>query len=380
MIIDGTAAARRVDQARVSEWVAEQRVFISSAMADTAEERRAVAEALGRLGTRAVWFEEFGRDGDAEEAYLSELDMSTIYLGILNEIYGRPNPPDGDSATEIEYRRARQLGKRVNVYVAADAPSREGNLARFIDRIRFSVTTESYVNATDLARRVERRLVELASEALTPWIKVGELVFRADEIVDSGGAMLIRARAGEEISYRLEQLRDQGFGRTRLDIVLRSRVATGEFTNFRRTLRAGGGEDIEIELANLQAARGEAMRAGTDGKTPDDLVELGLRRLFLGEPIPDQLGMFGFMTESGIDTDDLRQAFELPNEFAEAVARLVVTQGLVGRGNAQRVASFRLGPRDGAVRHLELDWVEPKVYTDVEPQRRHLEGSWREPA
>src|SRR5205814_280434 len=94
------------------EWLAEQRVFISSAMGDTSAERRAVAETVEEMGGRAVWFEEFGRDADAEEAYLTEVDASTIYVGILNERYGRPNPPDGDSATEMEYRRAREGGKR----------------------------------------------------------------------------------------------------------------------------------------------------------------------------------------------------------------------------------------------------------------------------
>src|SRR6266487_3388730 len=89
MIIDTTAAARRADDQRVREWQAGQRVFISSALADTGAERRAVAETVAELGARPVWFEEFGRDGDAEEAYLTEVDTSTIYVGILNEVYGR---------------------------------------------------------------------------------------------------------------------------------------------------------------------------------------------------------------------------------------------------------------------------------------------------
>ncbi|MEV6283476.1 DUF4062 domain-containing protein [Kribbella sp. NPDC051770] len=380
MIIDTTAAARRVGRDQLAEWLAEQRVFISSAMGDTMAERRAVAEAVEGLSARPVWFEEFGRDADAEEAYLGELEASTIYVGVLNELYGRPNPPDGDSATEIEYRRARQIGKRINVYVAAEAPGREGSLARFIERVRFSVTTETYSDVADLARRVERRLGELAAEALTPWIKVGDFVFRADEITDSGTKLTIKARVGEEIAHRLEELRDQGFGRQQSDVVLRSRVAAGKLMNVQRTYRAGGGEDLMIELGNVQPVRGDRMRAGTDGHTPDDLVELGVRSLFLGEPIPDRLGMLSFMTETGIKADDLRQAFELPNEFAEAVVRLVVVEGLVGSSNAQRVVSISVGPRNGNVRHLEIEWVEPKIYSDVEPQHRHVEGDWYRPA
>jgi hypothetical protein len=134
VIIDTTAGARRADPDRLREWLAAQRVFLSSAMGDTAPERRAVAEAVEAEGAR---FEEFGRDADAEEAYLTEVDSSTVCLGILNEQYGRLNPPDGFSATEAEYLRAPEVGKRVHVLVAADAPDREGHMSRFIDRVRF---------------------------------------------------------------------------------------------------------------------------------------------------------------------------------------------------------------------------------------------------
>jgi hypothetical protein len=51
MIVDATAAARRADPARMHEWLAEQRVFISSAMRDTAAERRAVREVVEEMGS-----------------------------------------------------------------------------------------------------------------------------------------------------------------------------------------------------------------------------------------------------------------------------------------------------------------------------------------
>src|SRR4051812_36677081 len=121
MIVDTTAAARRSDPERAREWLANQRAFISSAMADTADGRQRVAAAVEELGARSLWFEEFGRDADPEQAYLAEVDLSTIYIGILKELYGR-QLPSGFSATEAEYERAREGGKRVAVYVAANAP------------------------------------------------------------------------------------------------------------------------------------------------------------------------------------------------------------------------------------------------------------------
>jgi hypothetical protein len=56
MIIDTTAAAWRADDQRGREWQANQRVFISSALADTDAERRAVAETVAELGATPVWF------------------------------------------------------------------------------------------------------------------------------------------------------------------------------------------------------------------------------------------------------------------------------------------------------------------------------------
>lgn len=379
MLIDATAAARRADPDRAREWLAAQRVFTSSAMSDTAPERRAIAAAVEEEGARAVWFEEFGRDADAEEAYLTEVDSSTIYIGVLNEIYGRLNPPEGFSATEMEFLRAREGGKRVGVFVSADAPGREGHSARFIERVRFFITTENYSDADDLARRVRRRLHELAAEALSPWVKLDELVFRADQVDDAGDTVTVRARVSDEIAHHLESARDRRFGTTRLRFVHRGRVVEGDLAGVRRTTNASGADELTIELARVERAQPNTSRAGTSGKSPDDLVELGLRSLFLGEALPDSLGMLGSMTDPGIDTDDLRQAFDQPNETAEAIARIVVTVGLVGSGNATRLIHFSLGPRVRDARRLAIEWEEPQTYSDREPNRRRLEGEWRRP-
>jgi hypothetical protein len=86
--------------------------------------------------------------------------------------------------------------------------------------------------------------------------------------------------------------------------------------------------------------------------------------------------MLDFMTETGINRDDLWQGFTQPNEVAEAITRLVVTEGLVGSGRAARISSFALGPRVGDARRVEIEWVDPRAYTNAEPVRRRLEGNW----
>jgi uncharacterized protein DUF4062 len=381
VIIDGNAAALQPEEAAARAWIRNQRVFISSAMGDTGEGRRAVAEAVAAEGGQPVWFEEFGRDASPDEAYMAEVDSATIYFAILNELYGRQMPPEGFSATELEYMRARERGKRVNVWVAENAPAREGHLSRFInERLRVFITTESFSDTADLARRVRRRLTELAAEDLSPWVKVDELVFRADEIDDRGSSLAIRARLDSELLHRLETIRDEQYSRTRHRLAYGDRVVEGELAGLQRRTRAGGSSEVTLEFAQVAPPQSDRLRAGAGGISSEEQVEVGLRHQLFGEPLPEALGPLGFMAASGIDDGDLRQAFEFPNEYAEAVTRLVISDGLLGSGNAGRIVEFRLGPRLASTRRLRLEWEDARRYTNVEPSRRVIEGEWRLPA
>lgn len=376
LTVDLTAAARRADPERMHDWLGAQRVFISSAMADTANERRAVAAAIEDEGARAVWFEEFGRDADAEEAYLTEVDSCTTYVAILNQIYGRQNAATGYSATEAEYHRAREGGKRVVIFVAEDGSAREGHLTHFInDRLRVFLTTENYAETEDLVRRVRRRLHDLAAEALSPWVKLGDLIFRADEIVEDATTAVIKFQTNEDIAYRIGGLRDQQYGRRQLRLTYETRVVDGELSDVRRTVRAGGRSEMEVTLSRLQLPGGNQMRAGTTGYGADDLTELGLKHQLFQEPLPDHLAMMG-LTATGVEDDDLRQCFELPNEVAEALTRLVLADGLVGGGRASRITRCQLGPRTQGSRRLLLEWEDPNVYRDQAPNRRSITGDW----
>ena len=376
LTVDLTAAARRADPEVVREWLGNQRVFISSAMIDTAEERRSIAAAVENEGARAVWFEEFGRDANAEEAYLTEVDSSTIYVAILNKIYGRQNPVSGYSATEAEYHRAREGGKRVVILVAEDGTGREGLLTHFInDRLRVFLTTENYVDTDDLARRMRRRLRDLAAEALSPWVKLGDLIFRADQIVEDATSAVITFQANEDVAYRVGALRDQHYARGQLRFSYESRVVDGELTDVRRTVRAGGRSELQVTLSRLHLPSTSPMRGGTTGYGADDLTELALRHQIFGEPLPEQIGMMG-LAATGIDDEDLRLCFTLPNEVAEAVTRLVLLEGLVGGGRASRITRFQLGPRTQGRRRLLLEWEDPLVYRDQPPSRRTVNGEW----
>lgn len=375
--IDLTAAARRADPDAARDWLAEQRVFISSAMADTAAERRALADAVEAEGAHPVWFEELGRDASAAEAYLVGVDSATIYIGVLNEVYGAMLET-GFSPTETEYERARDRGQRRVVYVAAEAPAREGHLRRFIDRVQVFLTTEMYADADDLVRRVQRRLHELAAEALAPWVKLGDYVFRADLIDERDDTVTLHARASDDVAYAIEGLRGEQWGRSRTRLTYHAGVLDGEVASVRRTTRAGGGSTLEVTLERVTRPQVNRMRSSLNSISPDDLVEAGVRHVLLGEPLPDAIGGgFGFFAETGINADDLGQAFAAPNEIVEPITRLVLTEGLGGSGNAARVTRVFVGPRIGGVRRIALEWLTPRIYANVEPTRRSVKGDWR---
>jgi hypothetical protein len=224
---------------------------------------------------------------------------------------------------------------------------------------------------------VRRRLHELVAEALSPWVKLGDHVFRADLIADHGETVTITAKLSDEVTHALEAMRDRDWGRPRLKLTYGSRVVEGEVGALRRTVRAGGSDEVEIELVRVQPPQIDVMRAGTGGLSADELVEDGMRALFLGEPLPPSVGTLDFLADTGINPDDLQQAFAQPNEVAEGITRLVVTEGLVGSGRAARIGSFSLGPRVGDTRRVEIEWIDPRVYSNVEPVVRRLVGEWR---
>lgn len=380
LTIDQTAAAHRPDPRRAAEWLAGQRVFVSSCMADTRPERRAVAEAVSAAEAMPVWFEVFGRDGDAEEAYLAEVDSSTIYMAVLNEAHGRQDRDTGLSATEAEYQRARQTGKRIQIWIAADAPQRDPPLVRFIgDRLRVFHTTEDYNNANDLSTRVQRRLQTLAAEALSPWVKVGSLVFRATEIEDDGTTATVRAQTGTDVVRALEALRggNTGYSHTQTRFAYEHSVWNCRVAGVATRIVASGSSQVTVEFEQLQRPSSDSMRTSFGGITADDLVEHGLRELLFGVPLPQGLQHgFGFAAGTGLDADSLQQCFWLANDIAPAVTRLVLSDGLVGAGKVSAVTDFLLGPRSGNVRRLLLQWQAPQHYADEAPATHTVEGDW----
>lgn len=208
------------------------------------------------------------------------------------------------------------------------------------------------------------------------WVKINDLIVSVDELDDAGDTITLKGRLNDDEVRRLEALRDLRFGQVRVRFVSASRVAEAELGQLRRTTRRGVTETL-IVLTRAVAARGDVLRAGTSGLSPDDLVEAGMRHRFLGEALPQSLGPLEHMADPGFDAAALTHAFMLDDPEAREVVRLLVVEALVGKGNAQAVTRVDVGPRQDGSRAVHIEWLEPHVYVNVEPQRRRVEGTWR---
>lgn len=207
------------------------------------------------------------------------------------------------------------------------------------------------------------------------WVKIDDVIMAVDELVDAGDTITLKGRPDDDPLRRLDALRNRGYGHARVRFVSASRVAEADLSQVRRTTRGGATETV-IELTRAEAARGDALRAGTSEMSADDLVEAGMRHYFLGKPLPSSLGLLEQMADPGLDRAALARAFALNDPEAGEVVRLLVVEALVGKGNAQAVTRVEIGPRQGGARTVLIEWLELHAYVNVEPQRRRVEGTW----
>jgi len=132
------------------------RVFVSSRMAELAEERQIIKSALSDLQIDAWVFEEDAgaRPVSIQETYLDEVEKANIYLGLFWLGYG--------AYTIEEYEHARKHRKPCFVYQKqVDVERRDRELQSFLDRIsrvEKGVTIKWFEALDELAETVRQDL------------------------------------------------------------------------------------------------------------------------------------------------------------------------------------------------------------------------------
>ncbi len=140
------------------------RVFVSSALGELADERRAVSRAISALRLTPVMFEQGARPYPPRDVYRAYLAQSEVFVGLYWQRYGQA-PPGGDvSGLEEEFDLSARLPKLL--YVKEPAPGRDPRLARLLDRIRqeASVSYRTFSGSAELGRLVRDDLAALLSE------------------------------------------------------------------------------------------------------------------------------------------------------------------------------------------------------------------------
>ena len=156
---EGKAAIRTPDQ--------RLRVFVSSTLAELAEERAAVARAISALRLTPVLFELGARPHPPRELYRAYLKQSDIFIGLYWQRYGWIGPGMDISGLEDEFRLSHSIPRLL--YVKTPAPEREPRLTAMIAELQTEATDSyrSFGSPRELGRLVRDDLALLLSERFT---------------------------------------------------------------------------------------------------------------------------------------------------------------------------------------------------------------------
>jgi hypothetical protein len=370
LLIDRAAAAERPAREAVTEWAAQQRVFVSSVIEGYAEPRKAAVAAIEKIGATAVWFERFGgRDSDPNQAYLDEVRSSDIYVGLLGARYGRPLP-SRFSATHEEYREAEQHGLRLSVWVE-EGMDREGPQQSFLDEVRQFNVTGAFASPEELEQELARRLVDLAAEDLSPWCKLGRVIFRAREITERSGHVRIEATIKDaQVADAVGALNDR-FARREQLLTYGGRTLVAQVEGVQITTRAARSRDLVIEAAVSEPPQPTTYSFG--GMSWDEMTELALRVSILGESNP--LGVMAGQAEISNPLPEVVVA-GVSAEALRAVCELGLTEVLVTERGVARILRLRLGASIAGRRAFQLEWLPASQYGEPAVPRM-LQGQMR---
>ncbi len=142
------------------------KAFLSSTYVDLVDHRKAVTEALQRIGQQVGRMEVFGaRPSEATQVCLEEIDLSDVFVGIYAHKYGFVPANSDQSITELEFDQSRSIGKPTFCFLIdenypwppmliEEEPGRS-KLREFKGKVSASVIYEMFTSATDLALKVQ---------------------------------------------------------------------------------------------------------------------------------------------------------------------------------------------------------------------------------
>lgn len=252
----------------------------------------------------------------------------------------------------------------IEPFADADGPQRD-----FVGGVRARYTTAPYRNASDLEQRVTDRLRTLATEALTPWVILGNAAFRASSIRVSGGRVTVRATIRDSrVAGALK-----GYATSRADVAFAGPHDSGQarVESIDSESTSAGSQTMEISLA-MSGREPQWHAMSINGLSADDVFVDALRGGFFSEQVPQSY--LGLATVE--DPFSVLRGRNLPESTVRSLARVLVDEELRRRGITNGTYRFVLSPADPqGSRRLRMTWYPPHVYAQQPaPAEREIEG------
>jgi hypothetical protein len=375
LIVDRSQNAVALDEGAFRAWAATRCVFVSSEMLELRQERRALADVLRSAGLKVVMFEDLGgREDDAQTAYLDGVARSDIYVAVIADRYGTMLST-GRSPTHEEYREAMRLGLRIAAWVASEDAGRQGDARDFVAELQKFHTTGQYADTASLISSVLDRLREMASEEDVPWIKLGDVIFRANSIEDDGRRITVTMQSRDrQVLQALQAMRPQPMRSAgQASVTFRDMSGTAQVTEVGARSSSASLTQLTIP-ADVQWSdnRRPALAANINGVSFEEQTEAGLAAGLFGRPLPQQLGILARTVD---DSDPLAALdhMDLAHAIYEPVARLLIIERLITLGGVSRV-EVAVGPPRVGERSIRVAWQDPAGYSNEEPTLREISG------
>lgn len=393
LIVDRTTSIQRPSEEQVRRWAGGKRVFVSSTMDDLRDERAAAADAIEDVGAEPVLFERFGaRPEDSRQAYKAEVRRSDIYLGILSRSYG-VKQSSGYSATHAEYEEAKEHHKELLFFLDDTVPSseRDGHLNRWIRELYEQHVLAKYETVDDLKQSIRTSLRLLAQREITPWVKFGNLIFQATRVDKTTSEQqqevaVTTASQNQKVLSRLRKMAGgQSFRRSSVQLIFRTMCQSVEVEALNETADPLGRDSVTIQCRSGNSSQRTSGGASsslrwlgggmhTRGKKYDqrELIELALKAVILGEPLPDAVS--GFVQSEPIDFDDLYSDFgDEPNVLAE-VARLLIVEAIYNQDLADEIHHLAVVAPKGEQLRIDLELLPAGRRGGSHPESLSISG------
>jgi hypothetical protein len=139
------------------------------------------------------------------------------------------------------------------------------------------------------------------------------------------------------------------------------------------TTTASRKRTYRIELESREGERDPLIEMSINNDSPEELTAIALRVSLLGEKNPLAANRMDFMTDIP-DPFVVLRGNRIADDVLRPLARLLLTETLVGSGRAARVTRFRLGTAIAGERRVELEWETPRRYSNAKVERRAISG------